>query len=91
MKATQGDTGHAEIDMITKVYAHILDEDRKINAQKFESAFYSNPDLRNVKPPQEQDKAQPTIDISALVAELTKSPELLATLSQLVAAQSGTR
>lgn len=30
--------------------------------QKFESAFYSNPDLRNVKPPLEQDKAQPTID-----------------------------
>lgn len=26
LKATQGDTGHAEIDMITKVYAHILDE-----------------------------------------------------------------
>ena len=25
LKATQGDTGHAEIDMITKVYAHILD------------------------------------------------------------------
>lgn len=91
LKATQGDTGHAEIDMITKVYAHILDEDRKINAQKFESAFYSNPDLRNVKPPQEPDKPQPTIDINALVAELTKSPELLATLSQLVAAQSGTR
>ena len=41
LKATQGDTGHAEIDMITSVYAHILDEDRKINAQKFESAFYA--------------------------------------------------
>ena len=50
LKATQGDTGHAEIDMITKVYAHILDEDRKLNAQKFEAAFYANPDLRNVKP-----------------------------------------
>ena len=25
LKATQGDTGHAEIDMITSVYAHILD------------------------------------------------------------------
>ena len=33
LKATQGDTGHAEIDMITSVYAHILDEDRKINAR----------------------------------------------------------
>ncbi len=50
LKATQGDTGHAEIDMITSVYAHILDEDRKINAQKFESAFYAKPDLRAVRP-----------------------------------------
>ena len=33
LKATQGDTGHAEIDMITSIYAHILDEDRKVNAQ----------------------------------------------------------
>ena len=53
LKATQGDTGHAEIDMITSVYAHILDEDRKINAQKFESAFYANPNLRAVHPPEE--------------------------------------
>ena len=51
LKATQGDTGHAQIDMITSVYAHILDEDRKINAQKFESAFYANPNLREVRPP----------------------------------------
>ena len=50
LKATQGDTGHAQIDMITSVYAHILDEDRKINAQKFESAFYANPNLRAVRP-----------------------------------------
>ena len=40
LKATQGDTGHAEIDMLTKVYAHILDADRKITAQRFEEAFY---------------------------------------------------
>ena len=91
LKATQGDTGHAEIDMITKVYAHILDEDRKINAQKFESAFYSNPDLRNVKPPQEQPAATPALDVDTLVATLTSSPELLAALSQLVAAQSAAK
>ncbi len=53
LKATQGDTGHAEIDMITSVYAHILDEDRKVNAQKFETAFYTKPDLRTVRPPEE--------------------------------------
>ena len=45
LKATQGDTGHAEIDMITSIYAHILDEDRKVNAQKFETAFYAKPEV----------------------------------------------
>lgn len=86
LKVTQGNTGHAEIDMITKVYAHILDEDRKINAQKFESAFYANPDLRKVTPPQEQPQAQ-TIDLAALIEQLQKSPELANTLAALIAGQ----
>ena len=86
LKATQGDTGHAEIDMITKVYAHILDEDRKINAQKFESAFYSNPDLRKVTPPQEKTQA-PHIDLNALIQQLQNSPELANTLASIIAAQ----
>ena len=51
IKATQGDTGHAQTDMITEIYSHILDEDRKVNAQKFEAAFYKNPDLRKSGPP----------------------------------------
>ena len=88
LKATQGDTGHAEIDMITKVYAHILDEDRKINAQKFESAFYANPDLRNVKPPQEPEQPQAqTLDLAALVEQVQKSLELASTLAALLTAQ----
>ena len=87
LKVTQGDTGHAEIDMITKVYAHILDEDRKINAQKFESAFYAvNRDLRNVQPPQEQPQAA-TLDLAALIDQLQKSPELAQTLAALIAGQ----
>lgn len=88
LKATQGDTGHAEIDMITKVYAHILDEDRKVNAQKFENAFYAvNRDLKNVQPPQEQ-PAAPTLDLSALIEQLQKSPELAQTLAALIGQQN---
>ena len=87
LKATQGDTGHAEIDMITKVYAHILDEDRKINAQKFESAFYSNPDLRGSRPPQPEPQA-PALDLAALIDQLQKSPELASTLAALIAGQN---
>ena len=61
-------------------------EDRKINAQKFESAFYANPDLRKVTPPQEQPQAQ-TIDLAALIEQLQKSPELANTLAALIAGQ----
>ncbi len=46
---TQGDTGHAQPDMVTEVYAHILDEDRKVNAQRFETGFYSGPDFRGAE------------------------------------------
>ena len=81
IKATQGDTGHAQADMVTKVYAHILDEDRKVNAQKFESAFYANPDLRDVKPPAEQKTA---IDLGVLIEQLKQSPELAQALSGLI-------
>ena len=61
--------------MITSVYAHILDENRKINAQKFESAFYANPDLRSVRPPEEEKEPAPAaLDLEALVEQLRKSP-----------------
>ena len=67
-------------------YAHILDEDRKINAQKFESAFYANPDLRSVRPPEEPKEPAPaTLDLEALVEQLRKSPELANTLATLLA------
>lgn len=92
LKATQGDTGHAEIDMITSVYAHILDEDRKINAQKFESAFYANPNLRAVRPPEEPKEPAPaTLDLEALVEQLRQSPELANTLAALLSAAPGGR
>ena len=89
LKATQGDTGHAEIDMITSIYAHILDEDRKVNAQKFETVFYAKPDLRNVRPPEEPAKSEPaTLDLESLVEQLQKSPELASALAALIAAQA---
>ena len=89
LKATQGDTGHAEIDMITSIYAHILDEDRKVNAQKFETAFYANPDLRGVRPPEEPKQPEPaTLDLASLVEQLQKSPELASALAALIAAQA---
>lgn len=47
---------------------------------------HANPDLRNVKPPQEQPQAQ-TVDLAALIEQLQKSPELASTLAALIAGQ----
>ena len=92
LKATQGDTGHSETDMITKVYAHILDDDRKVNAQKFEKAFYFARDLRNVRPPEESAKSEPAApDIASLVEQLQKSPELASALAALIADNAAAR
>ena len=78
--------------LITSVYAHILDEDRKINAQKFESAFYANPNLREVHPPEEpKEQAPTTLDLEALVEQLRQSPELANTLAALLSAAPGGR
>lgn len=91
LKATQGDTGHAQIDMITQIYAHILDEDRRVNAQRFEAAFYAKPDLRKVEAPVSANAngAAPTpIDAAALIEQIKQSPELLATLALLIGAKN---
>ena len=83
LKATQGDTGHAEIDMLTKVYAHILDSDRKITAQRFEEAFYQPQDL-----PEQKDNSSSSPDIAALIAQIQQYPELGKILSDVLAKQT---
>ena len=77
LEATQGDTGHAQINMITDVYSHIIDEDRKLNAQKFEEEFYQKPD--GLPAPSENKE-----ETEKLIAQIRSSPELLAQLAQLL-------
>ena len=45
IKAVQGDSGHSQVDMVTDVYSHIIDEDRRRNAELFEEAFYEKKNL----------------------------------------------
>lgn len=42
MKSVQGDSGHAQVKMVADVYSHIIDDDRRINAQRFEEQFYQS-------------------------------------------------
>ena len=41
IKAVQGDSGHAQAAMVTDQYSHILDENRRTNAELIEKAFYA--------------------------------------------------
>lgn len=88
LKATQGDTGHAQIDMIMDIYAHILDEDRKINAQKFEMAFYSNPDMRQVEHQLQVENA-PEPNPEAFMKQLEETPQLMEAFTQKFVEQYG--
>ena len=54
--------------MVTDVYSHILDDDRRINAQRFEEAFYrkENPAADSITPatPQSTPPASPQQEIT---------------------------
>ncbi len=56
MKAVQGDSGHSRLDMIANVYSHIVDEDRRYNAQRFDEQFYCGKGLKG----SEEGKIAPT-------------------------------
>jgi integrase len=80
MKSVQGDTGHSQLKMITDVYSHILDEDRRNNAARFEEAFYQ-PDKVSPEQPTAQSKNE---DAAKVMELLDKTPELAAQLLQLL-------
>jgi len=45
IKAVQGDTGHAQAQMVTNTYAAILDDSRKVTAKIFDENFYEKQDV----------------------------------------------
>lgn len=79
----------AERDFILS-YSHIIDEDRCINAQRLEEAFYSSktPDPVEDTEPKTADTAVTESDESdaAKILELLKNPETAALLKQLAKA-----
>lgn len=96
IKAVQGDTGHAQATMVTERYAHILDDDRRVNAARFQKEFYGGggtvETTEVTKSPKEQqipmqDSLQ-NLDAAAkqqlLLKLLTESPDIAALLTALV-------
>lgn len=83
MKAVQGDTGHAQLKMVSDVYSHILDEDRRHNAEKMERDFYKKAENQSLAAPEAKPANAAT---EQLVNLLNASPELAAQLLQMLTA-----
>ena len=86
IKAVQGDSGHAQADMITEVYGHIIDEDRRKNAERMENAFYNkenlNPDIHEQKEEENKITIPEGVD-PELLMKVLGNPEMAALLTSL--------
>lgn len=81
VKAVQGDSGHSQTSMVTDVYSHILDDDRRVNAQLFEDAFYGGKGIE--KDDGAKETAESPSDMAAL-AKFLRNPETANLLKQLM-------
>lgn len=91
IKSVQGDSGHAQVSMVTDVYSHIIDEDRKKNAERFEEAFYGK---KNLNPQMTEDPREKIIAVpegvdSELLTKVLNNPEMAALLSALAKSMPG--
>ena len=81
MKSVQGDSGHAQVKMVADVYSHIIDDDRRLNAERLEAAFYSG---RVTSPESVQPAPEATQNgDAALLMKLLQNPEMAALLKSL--------
>ena len=88
IKAVQGDSGHAQATMVTDQYSHILDDDRRVNAELFENAFYSGkvvaPEAAPTEEPESVAEATIPAGVNAeLLMKILANPEMAALLKTL--------
>ena len=81
IKSVQGDSGHAQVNMVTEIYSHILDEDRRMNAQRFEEQFYSGK-ARSNSESSNNETSQIGSEL-ALLMKLLQKPELMSLFNSL--------
>lgn len=87
-KNVAADAGHSSSSKLTEeVYRHAQDEKRKKNAMILEEQFYS--DNVTVEEPPLDTSPAPVADASAIFQQLQQSPELLASLRQMLLGNTG--
>ena len=79
---------HAQADMVTEVYGHIIDEDRRKNAQRMEDAFYNrenlNPQMKGADAGQTANTVAVPEGVDAdLLMKVLGNPEMAALLTSL--------
>lgn len=84
MKSVQGDSGHAQVKMVADVYSHIIDDDRRINAQRFEEQFYQSKAASAAEEVQEETKTETASQTDQeMLLKLLANPEMAALLKSL--------
>ena len=88
IKSVQGDSGHAQASMVTDQYSHILDENRRTNAELIEQAFYEGQgsEPEQVKKPERsklENQAQSSGIDPAMLIKLLENPEMVKMLQLL--------
>ena len=81
IKAVQGDTGHSQSNMVTDVYSHIMNDDRRRLARKMDDQIFAT-DFSEEK----KKAAQPPMDESMekLMQLLQSSPDIAGPLLQML-------
>ena len=83
IKSVQGDSGHAQAQMVTDQYAHIMDKNRKNNAALFEEAFYRGKDPTSQEASPTVNPTLPSSIDPSLLKKISENPDLLKILSAI--------
>jgi len=83
MKSVQGDSGHAQVKMVADVYSHIIDDDRKINAQRFEEQFYQTKQASSIEEEMSEEVSEDTSSDQDILMKLLSNPEMATILKSL--------
>ena len=83
MKSVQGDSGHAQVKIVADVYPHIIDDDRRLNAQRFEEQFYQTKETPQAE--EVQQKTEPSVSPTdqEMLLKLLANPEMATLLKSL--------
>ncbi len=83
MKSVQGDSGHAQVKMVADVYSHIIDDDRRLNAQRFEEQFYQTKETPQAEEAQQNTEPSVSSTDQEMLLKLLANPEMATLLKSL--------